>query len=40
VAAMPPPEPDDPERIRAERTVGALEGWLDAIHAARADRRA
>jgi hypothetical protein len=34
-----PPEPD-PVRERAQRTVVALEQWLDAVHAARADRRA
>jgi tetratricopeptide (TPR) repeat protein len=40
-AVMPaPPAPaDDPERERAERTVASLEGWLDAIHVARSDRR-
>jgi tetratricopeptide (TPR) repeat protein len=30
----------DPARKRALRTVAALEQWLDAVHAARADRRA
>lgn len=34
-----PPEPD-PAREHAQRTVAALEQWLDAVHAARADRRA
>jgi len=34
-----PPEPD-PVREHAQRTVAALEQWLDAVHAARADRRA
>ena len=34
-----PPEPD-PVRERAQRTVVALGQWLDAVHAARADRRA
>jgi len=42
-AVMPVPPPaapaDDPARERAERTVVALEGWLDAIHVARSDRR-
>jgi tetratricopeptide (TPR) repeat protein len=33
------PEPD-PVREHAQRTVAALEQWLDAVHAARADRRA
>jgi tetratricopeptide (TPR) repeat protein len=34
------PEPQDPERECAARTVAALQGWLDAINVARADRRA
>ena len=34
-----PGEPKPP-RERALRTVAALEQWLDAVHAARADRRA
>jgi tetratricopeptide (TPR) repeat protein len=47
MAAVPLPEPEapaapavDPERAQAERTVEALEGWLDAIHVARPDRSA
>jgi tetratricopeptide (TPR) repeat protein len=36
----PPPmvlfEPMDPERAHAERTIAALELWLDAIHGTRA----
>jgi tetratricopeptide (TPR) repeat protein len=40
ITPVPPPAPaDDPARERAERTVAALEGWLDAIHVARSDRR-
>jgi len=39
--AAPDPAPAiDPQRDRAERTVVALEGWLEAIHVARADKRA
>ena len=34
------PEEPQPARERALRTVAALEQWLDAVHAARADRRA
>jgi tetratricopeptide (TPR) repeat protein len=33
-------EPPDPARDQSHRTVVALEGWLDAIHVARANRRA
>ena len=33
-------EPPDPARDLSHRTVVALEGWLDAIHVARANRRA
>jgi Flp pilus assembly protein TadD len=33
-------EPPDPVRDQSYRTVVALEGWLDAIHVARANRRA
>jgi len=33
-------QPSDPDRTRALKTVDALEGWLAAIDAARADRRA
>jgi tetratricopeptide (TPR) repeat protein len=33
-------EPADPESDRARRTVVALEGWLDAVHVSRANRRA
>jgi Flp pilus assembly protein TadD len=33
-------EPPDPARDLSTRTVAALEGWLDAIHVARANRRA
>jgi hypothetical protein len=29
----------DPDRLRASKTVDALEGWLAAIDVARADRR-
>jgi len=36
-AVEPPP---DPARDLSTRTVVALEGWLDAIHVARANRRA
>jgi tetratricopeptide (TPR) repeat protein len=32
-------EPADPEADRARRTVVALEGWLDAVHVSRANRR-
>jgi len=39
VVPVPPAPADDPARERAERTVAALEGWLDAIHVARSDRR-
>lgn len=40
-AAVPAPEdpPSDPDRLRASKTVNALEGWLAAIDVARADRR-
>jgi len=39
--AAPDPAPAiDLQRDRAERTVVALEGWLEAIHVARADKRA
>ncbi len=34
-----PGNPPSAERDRALRTVAALEGWLDALHAAGADRR-
>jgi tetratricopeptide (TPR) repeat protein len=33
-------EPPDTARDQSHRTVVALEGWLDAIHVARANRRA
>src|SRR5262245_47604110 len=33
-------EPVDPESDRARRTIVALEGWLDAVHVSRANRRA
>ena len=33
-------EPPDSARDQSHRTVVALEGWLDAIHVARANRRA
>ncbi|MCC7416046.1 MAG: tetratricopeptide repeat protein [Acidobacteria bacterium] len=33
-------EPPDPGRLRAEKTLAALEDWLDAIHATRTDRGA
>jgi len=33
-------EPADPEADRARRTVVALEGWLDAVHVSRTNRRA
>jgi len=33
-------EPPDPARDQIHRTVVALEGWLNAIHVTRADRRA
>jgi len=39
VMPAPPAPAGDPARERAERTVAALEGWLDAIHVARSDRR-
>jgi tetratricopeptide (TPR) repeat protein len=39
VIPVPPAPDDDPARERAERTVAALEGWLDAIHVTRSDRR-
>jgi tetratricopeptide (TPR) repeat protein len=39
VMPVPPAPDDDPARERAERTVAALEGWLDAIHVTRSDRR-
>jgi len=39
--ADPLPEPaGDPDRTIAMRSVAALDEWLDAIHAARADRHA
>jgi hypothetical protein len=34
----PPTAPADPERERARVTLAALEGWLTAVHVARADR--
>jgi len=34
-----PENPPSAERDRALRTVAALEGWLDALHAAGADGR-
>jgi hypothetical protein len=34
----PPIAPADPERERAGVTLAALEGWLSAVHVARADR--
>lgn len=38
--ASSPLEPPDPASDHVRRTVVALEGWLDAIHVARANRRA
>lgn len=40
-APVPAPvdPPSDPDRLRALKTVDALEGWLAAIDVARADRR-
>jgi tetratricopeptide (TPR) repeat protein len=38
--AMLEPVPSEAELEHAARTVAALEQWLDAIHVARADRRA
>ena len=38
--AMHEPVPSEAELEHAARTVAALEQWLDAIHVARADRRA
>mgnify|MGYP001164766170 CR=1 FL=1 len=39
VEAIPEP-PDSPEKTRALVTIGALEQWLAAIHAARTEQRA
>jgi len=32
------PAPEDPARVRASRTVAALEEWLEAVNVARTDR--
>lgn len=37
VPVVPLKPPADPERARAERTISALEEWLDAIHGTRSD---
>lgn len=40
VSAPAPARAEDPDYLRVVRTVAALESWLDAIHAVRAQRSA
>ena len=42
ITAAQPTEPQqhDPHIARQQRIIAALEQWLDAIHVARAERRA